>query len=216
MMRLLLIFFVMLLPKSLLTKPKINYDEAQKIATEAYIWGYPLVVMQRTKQEMTQHHPLNSVIRQSGLVTPGFSEVVTPNVDTLYAAAWLDLQKQPLILAVPDTRDRYYSVQFLDAYTNTFSYVGKRATGTKAGKFIIAGPHLKEKIDFKLPVIQAPTNTVWLIVRIGVKNDKDLPNAKKLLDQITLSPLYGSSKAIIFKAATRDAPKCATIWHRIF
>lgn len=72
MVQIVLMIFVLLVPGSLVAKPKIDYDEAQKIATEAYIWGYPLVVMQRTKQEMTQHHPLNSFIKERALVYTRF------------------------------------------------------------------------------------------------------------------------------------------------
>jgi hypothetical protein len=58
---------------------------------------------------------------------------VTPNNDTLYVIAALDLSAGPLVLHVPDTGDRYYVLQFVDAWTNNFAYIGQRATGSVAG-----------------------------------------------------------------------------------
>jgi hypothetical protein len=65
-------------------------------------------------------------------ISPEFKDVVTPNVDTVYCTAWLDLSQNPVVLIVPDTNDRYYLVQIMDAYSNTFSSIGRRTTGTKA------------------------------------------------------------------------------------
>jgi hypothetical protein len=169
----------------------ISNEEAKKIATDAYIWGYPLVVMQRTKQAMTQKTPFNEFLRFDNLATPQFKEIVTPNADTLYASAWLSLKGQPVILQVPKTGSRYYSVEFLDAYTNVFAYVGKRATGTKAGKYLIVGPSWQGKIPSGLRLIKAPTNSTWLIVRVLVSNQQDLKKARKILQQIRLKSSKG-------------------------
>jgi hypothetical protein len=49
-------------------------------------------------------------------------DVVSPNVDTVYCSAWLDLSHNPVVLNVPDTDDRYYVVQIMDAYSNTFIF----------------------------------------------------------------------------------------------
>ena len=70
-------------------------------------------------------------------------DVVTPNVDTVYSSAWLDLSQNPVVLIVFDSNDRYYVAQIMDAYSNTFSSIGRRTTGTKAGKFAIVGPDWK-------------------------------------------------------------------------
>ncbi len=165
----------------------------QRIAKEAYIWGYPLVVMERSKQLFTKKGgtPLNRFKRFDNLVTPDFTEVVTPNVDTLYSMAWLDLEKKPVVLKVPDTKDRYYVVQFLDAYTNAFKNVGKRATGTKEGTYLIAGPSWQETAPVGMKVIKAPTNMVWLVTRVLLKGDEDLSAARDILGKITLEPLSG-------------------------
>ncbi len=183
----------MLLCAIFVSTPLIADDDAQSIAVDAYIWGYPLVVMQRTKQLMTQPKstPLNAFRYMDELVTPQFKEVVTPNVDTLYATAWLELQKQAIILDVPEMKDRYYCVQFLDAFTNNFAYVGTRATGTQKGRYLIVGPDWHGTVPPGTKIIQTPTINTWLIVRVVVKGKDDLATARSLLKQITLSPAKG-------------------------
>jgi hypothetical protein len=42
------------------------------------------------------------------------------------------------VLHVPDTAGRYYVLQFVDAWTNNFAYIGRRATGTGEAEFLLA------------------------------------------------------------------------------
>ncbi|WP_413301103.1 DUF1254 domain-containing protein [Bacillus sp. 1P10SD] len=159
------------------------------IGIQAYIYGYPLVEMERTMQIFTQKAPLNTFDHMRNLVDDRFRDVVAPNNDTLYSLAWLDLSKGPVVLSVPNIGDRYYSFQFLDAYSNSFSYVGTRTTGTKAGKYVIAGPNWKGKLPKAAKVIQAPTDMVWLIGRTLVDGEKDLTNVHAIQDKYSLTPL---------------------------
>jgi hypothetical protein len=62
---------------------------------------------------------------------------ISPNNDTLYLIAPLDLSGGPLVLHVPDTHDRYYVLQFVDAWTNNFAYIGRRATGTAEARYLL-------------------------------------------------------------------------------
>lgn len=112
-----------------------NY--AYSLGIQAYIYGYPLVVMERTRQLQTiLDMSIEPALTASNVffhesIDPEYKDIVTPNVDTVYSAAWLDLSQNPVVLNVPDTNDRYYSVQIMDAYSNSFSYIGRRTTGTK-------------------------------------------------------------------------------------
>jgi hypothetical protein len=123
------------------------------------------------------------------------SVLPTPNVDTLYSLGWLDLSHEPIILNVPDTHGRYYVMQMLDAYANTFSYVGKRTSGTLEGSFAIVGPKWKGKIPSSLKIVQAPTNRVWIIGRTFFVDETDLPNVHALQNEYRLYPLSSWSKA---------------------
>src|SRR6516162_2026491 len=112
--------------------------------------------------------PLHPPASASKLATTGV------NRDTLLAVGWLDLNKGPQILHVPDMAGRYYSVQFTDPSKNTnFAYVGKRTTGTDAGDFLISGPGWKGAVQRGKTQISLPNNSVVVIGRVFVESDSD-------------------------------------------
>jgi hypothetical protein len=124
-------------------------------------------------------------------IPPGGTSLLSrgTNRDTLYVAGWLDLSRGPLVLHVPDMGDRYYSVQFTDANTNTnFAYVGTRATGTAAGDHLIAGPRWAGTVPDGTGHVSAPHNAVLLIGRVFVADNDDLPAAYALAETIRLEP----------------------------
>lgn len=169
-------------------------------AVEAYVWGYPLVLMERTRKLLTQQQrrgssPANTLRHLTKLATPREREVVKPNNDTLYSSAWLDLSAGPMVLEVPDV-DRYYSFQLLDAYTNTCAYVGSRTTGTRAGRHVIVGPRWSGDVPGfdGCPVLRAPTDTVWLLGRTVVDGEEDLATAAALIKQYRLEPAQPSQR----------------------
>ena len=84
--------------------------------------------------------PVNQFGSMKAFPDATFTDVVSPNADTLYSSAWLDLKQEPIVLSVPDTHGRYYLMPMLDAWTNVFASPGKRTTGTGKGDFAITGP----------------------------------------------------------------------------
>ncbi|HUH96318.1 MAG TPA: DUF1254 domain-containing protein [Anaerolineales bacterium] len=128
--------------------------------------------------------PLHAPASGSNLATTGV------NRDTLLTVGWLDLNKGPLVLHVPDMNDRYYSVQFTDPSANTnFAYVGKRTTGTKAGVYLITGPGWKGQVPSSMMQISSPNNSVLVVGRVLVENDNDVSAAYRLAKQIQLTAL---------------------------
>ena len=138
--------------------------------------------------------PIHPPVGASKLATTGV------NRDTLYVAGWLDLSKGPLVLHVPDfsalpagtsaQAGRYYSVQFTDPTKNTnFAYVGTRATGTKAGEYLITGPRWKGTVPHGMGRISSPRNSVLVFGRVLVYIDTDLATAYDLAKQLRLTPL---------------------------
>ncbi len=110
--------------------------------------------------------------------------------DLLYTMGVLDLRQGPLVLHVPEMNGRYYGVQFTDSSKNTvFAYVGKRATGTQAGDYLISGPGWKGQVPGGLKQIPSPNNSVILVGRVFVESDSDLATAYDLSKQIQLTPL---------------------------
>jgi hypothetical protein len=114
------------------------------------------------------------------------------NHDTLLTVGWLDLSKGPQILHVPDMNSRYYSVQFTDPSNNTnFAYVGKRATGTQAGDYLITGPGWKGKVPGGMKRISSPNNSVLVAGRVLVYDESDPSTAYDLSTQIQLKLFIG-------------------------
>jgi len=137
----------------------------------------------RTEPQTLFADPLHVPASGSNLMTMGV------NRDTLLTVGWLDLNKGPQILHVPDMAGRYYSVQFTDPSTNTnFAYVGKRTTGTDAGDYLIVGPGWKGTVPRGMAQISAPNDSVLVVGRVFVASDSDLPTAYALSKQIQLVP----------------------------
>lgn len=162
----------------------------------AYIYGFPLVLMDVTKNVLTNtptltqtKAPLNQLFSKKTFPDPSFTEVVSPNADTLYTQAWLDLTKEPMILSVPDMGDRYYLFPMLDEWSNVFFSPGTRTTGNKKGNFAITGPNWKGILPNGVQGIQSPTNFVWIIGRIQTNGSSDFAAVNKLQEQFKLTPL---------------------------
>ncbi len=120
----------------------------------------------------------------SNLMTTGVSH------DLLYSMGVLDLRQGPLVLHVPDMQDRYYGVQFTNPSNNTiFAYVGKRATGTQAGDYLITGPGWKGQAPGGMQQISSPNNSVIVVGRVLVESDSDLQAVYNLSKQIHLTPI---------------------------
>jgi hypothetical protein len=111
------------------------------------------------------------------------------NHDTLPTTGVLNLRCGPQVLHVPDMAGRYYSVQFTAPNNTVFAYVGKRTTGTHAGDYLITGPGWKGQMPSGMKQISSPTNSIFVIGRILVASDTDLPTAYNLAKQIHVVPL---------------------------
>jgi hypothetical protein len=102
---------------------------------------------------------------------------VSPNNDTLYLVAMCDVRSGPLVLHVPDTDDRYYVLQFVDAWTNNFAYIERRATGTAEGRYLLAARGTNGPAPEGMPVVHAPSGVFAIVGRIAVSGEADLPAA---------------------------------------
>ncbi|WP_088068965.1 DUF1254 domain-containing protein [Gottfriedia luciferensis] len=184
--------------KESIVTPSPAENLAYSLGLQAFIYGYPLLSLDRTKQlrATTKSNDwllLNKFRYSETLATADEKSAMAPNNDTLYYDAWLDLSKYPVMVNVPDTNDRYYSIQLVDAWDNTFNYIGRRTTGTKEGHFVIVPPNWKGTLPEGVTKIQAPTDHVWALGRILVRNDNDLTEAVKLEKKFTITKLDGKN-----------------------
>jgi len=131
----------------------------------------------------------NELLHTRILSTPEIKVGITPNNDTMYSSAYYDLAKEPLVMTVPDIPDRYYSVQIVDAYLSNAAYIGTRATQSKPGDYLLAGPDWRGEVPADMELIRLPTNEGFLALRILVAGPDDADNVIALQDQFELIPL---------------------------
>ncbi|MGW1228135.1 DUF1254 domain-containing protein [Streptomyces sp. NPDC001515] len=173
-------------------------ESLEKLATEAWLYGYPLVTAAVTKGTMTavparddarRKAPVNQFTYMRTTPDADFTEVVSPNADTLYSSAWLDLSEQPLVLTLPDFGDRFWMVPVLDAWSNVCAVVGRRTHGSTAGPFLIAGPSWSGETPQGLTPLTSPTAVNWIIARYATSGPSDFPAVNRLQDATRLIPL---------------------------
>jgi hypothetical protein len=180
----------------------LSANEASAIATEAYIYGYPLVTMEYTRRVLTnvaapnqKAAPMGQLMRLEAYPTPEDKQVTAPNADTLYTMVWLDLSREPYVLSLPDAHGRYYLMPMLDAWTTVFQVPGKRTTGTKAQKYAITGPGWTGTLPEGVTEYKSPTSIVWILGRIYCTGTpKDYKAVHAMQNQVSIVPLSSYGK----------------------
>lgn len=181
-----------------------NNNTTWDTVKEAYIYAFPLVITDATKTlstntdgNMESRAPVNQFSHATKLADASFRTVVTPNVDTVYSQAWLDISKEPMIYVLPET-DRFCNVQLLDAWTNTTAVLDK------AGAYAITLTSWEGELPEGVTRVDVPTATVWSIARVVLSGDEDLPNVYDIQKQMKLYPLsvYGNEETYIAPAGT--------------
>ncbi len=176
----------------------VTSAEARAIAKEAYIYGFPLVDNYRIqysyfqdKQDPNYKLPWNQLINIPRVYTPEDTAIQTPNSDTPYSFIGMDLRTEPLVLTVPKIeKNRYFTIQLVDAYTLNFAYIGSRTTGNDGGSYLIAGPNWKgEKPEGIKKVIQSETEFVFGAYRTQLFGPDDMENVKKIQAGYEVQPL---------------------------
>jgi hypothetical protein len=160
-------------------------NDLTAIAEQAYIYAYPLVLMRATGATM----PLNHLTHIRMFPDANFRLIVRPNADTLYSTAWLDVSKEPMLLRAPDSGGRFYLLQFMDAWTETFADPGKRTTGTGEKWFAVVGPGWTGTLPSGVVRLDAPTNHVWLLGRTQTNGASDYDNVHAFQNDMRLVPL---------------------------
>ncbi|MDF2810985.1 MAG: hypothetical protein K0S56_2016 [Microvirga sp.] len=193
------------------------------LATDAYIYGYPLVTMEMTRRVITNvaapegtRAPMGQIIKLRHYPDASFRDVTAPNADTLYTTAFVDVGQEPWVLSLPDMKDRYYLMPMLDGWTTVFQVPGKRTTGTGAQTYAITGPGWTGTLPAGVKQYKSPTNIVWLLGRIYCTGTpEDYAEVHALQDQVKLVPLSAYGKpytppagkvdpSIDMKTAVRD------------
>lgn len=160
-------------------------EEIKTIAEEGFIYGLPLVMNYAIMNEYAVDKggsqfkaPFNQIKNESRVYTYKDTAILSPNSDTPYSVAWLDLRAEPVVITVPKVdKDRYYSVQLVDGNLYNDGYIGSRATGSEAGSYAIVGPEWNgDTPDGIGKVFHSTTPFMLVIFRTQLFNPQDMAN----------------------------------------
>ena len=180
----------------------VSEQEAYEIARDAYVYAYPMVIMEITRRVGTNvaqpeglRAPVNQIANVRAFPDASFTDVVRPNADTLYSALNYDVSKDPMVFSVPDSGARYYLLPMLDMWTDVFTVPGKRTTGTGAQTFAVVGPHWQGQLPKGVEAIRSPTSIGLMIGRTQTNGKADYAAVHKFQDGLKAVPLSHYGKA---------------------
>ena len=171
----------------------------RSIAKDAYIYGVPMVAQYAVihafsidKGNPQYKGPFNSILNIARVFTPEDTAFVTPNSDTPYSFAILDLRAEPQVITIPKMdNNRYFVFQLMDLYTFNFAYIGSRTTRNDGGTYLIAGPGWNGEVPANISkVFRAETQFVSVVGRTQLFNPEDLPNVKNIQAAYKVQPLH--------------------------
>ena len=179
---------------------------------QAYIWGYPMVVMQKSRDAMTKggdapvtpdvfnksgllFAPVNQVASAWGMLGPKFSAVQSGNSDTQYSVTWYDVSEEPWVLHIPASNGRYYTYQFIDAWTNNYHYASTRTMGSQDQAYALVAPGWKGALPDGVTRIESPNPTGFVIGRWFVASEKDVAAVNETLKKVSMTPLSSWGKS---------------------
>jgi hypothetical protein len=164
--------------------------ELEQVAAESWLFGYPLVLMDVTRRVTTGHGlPPNTFDHMRSFPDHTYTDVVSPNADTLYSVGWLDLRAEPVVLSIPEMAGRFHMFPMASGWTDVFFSPGSRTTGDHGGDYAIVGPDWSGTLPADLVRVDAPTNMVCVAGRTGTAGTKDYLAVHRLQDQYLLTPL---------------------------
>lgn len=172
-------------------------DEISAIAKDAYIYSFPMMMGYRfayatclQPASPAYKGPVNAgPYGEAATLDHTFRDVISPNADTPYSLAILDLRAGPVVLSVPAVTDRYYVMQFEDLYGQNDFYVGSRSTGSGAGTYFFTGPGWQGDVpeDFT-GSHRFETDLVFIIGRSQLLDADDAPALAEVMRQYKVEP----------------------------
>lgn len=165
-------------------------EHAYTVGESAYFFFYPLIIMELTRQQsIVTRAPMNQFFHSAGIPPAADKLVIRLSADALYSMAWVDVSSGPQVITVPEMSGHAYVFQLLDAWSDVFASPGTRVTGSGAASFALVPRCWQGELPAGLQKIECPTDLVWIIGRIALNSDTDMPVAQKLQTGFTLESL---------------------------
>ncbi|OZI62681.1 DUF1254 domain-containing protein [Bordetella genomosp. 11] len=173
----------------------MSAQELHQTAVDAYIYAYPLVLMELTRRNTTNvsspldgKAPMNQFGHKTAFPDASTPNSRWPNTDTLYSSMWYDVSNGPLIVRVPDAGDRFYVLSLLDMWTDVFASRGTRTNGKGPQAFAIVGPYWNGTLPPGLDVVRSPTSMGWVVGHVQTGGQQDYPAVNQWQANIAATP----------------------------
>ena len=169
------------------------FKDKISLGAEAFLYGYPLVIMEVTRVHSSHYiGPENQLRRVRQFPDASFKDVVRPNVDTLYTTAFFSMKEGPWVFEMPANSERYELMPFMDAWTHVFASPGTRTSGSESATFLLVGPSWQGDVPNGMTLLRSPTDMVWLIGRTQTNGTADFETVHRLQDRLHLKKLSSS------------------------
>ena len=189
-------------------------ETAGEFAADAYVYLYPLVLMDAMRRRMTSvasadeivgRAPPNVFAHVSSLPPSGLRDVVRPSLDALHSFAWVDVRREPVIVSVPDACDGYYLLPMFDMWSDLVAVPGTRTSGNWPADYAVVGRGWQGTLPDQVRRIDAPTPYLWIVghVQQGCRCSDDFRSG------MTIAPLShraGRSDRGVPSAGARPRP----------
>ena len=184
-------------PGNTMTKAYVQF-----VGRMAYVWGYPLVNAHNRRAAFAEAPapgllggvvsvaPIGYNAMLTNYIKPNQTFIVCPNQDVAYGGGFTALDKEPMVIQVPDFGDRFYVYALYDQRTDEIAQIGKQY-GTKPGFYMIVGPNWKGDVPQGInAVVRSSTDLVFFVPRIFKEdNAEDTAAIQPVLNQVVMYPL---------------------------
>jgi hypothetical protein len=183
-------------PPAQSSAPPLAPQELHEIAVDAYIYAYPMVLMELTRRQATNvqspidgRAPINQFGHRTKFPEAKSASLVWPSADALYSSLWYDVARQPLIIRIPDPRGRHYAVTVLDMWSDVFASRGSRTIGNGPQAFAIVGPTWQGTLPPGVDMVRSPTSSGWLISQVQTRGSADYDEVNQFQANMSAEPL---------------------------
>lgn len=172
------------------------------VARSAYLWGWPLVNQINRRASFAKAPepgrlsgvlpvaPIGHVCMLTDYIASDERFVTCPNQDTVYGAGFMALERQPVVVQVPDFGSRFYTYQLVDHRTDSFYSIGKQYD-TKPGFYLLVGPNWNGTPPAGITAVGRSSTDLAAIFPRVFQDDtpEDKAAIQRLLRQIMVYPL---------------------------
>jgi hypothetical protein len=120
--------------------------------------------------------------------------IETPNTETLYSIAVVDLQEAPVVIVHPDFGERYYRTSIWELHGDTHS-ISQKNDGGKPSSYVLLPPNWDGKVPDGLKTIRMRSRYIIISPHVAVYGSDDLANVHALQKGLKLIALEDWSKS---------------------